>query len=65
MTPSLIKLAWGLVSAAVLSLAGWVYSTSQRVAVVETQVGIQAKQLGDIHDDIRDLRNNLLGPRKP
>lgn len=60
---SLHQVVYGLVSAAILALMGWVYTTSQRVTVVETTTALQAQQLHDIHDDVRDLRNNLLGPK--
>lgn len=54
---------WGLVSAAILALAGWVYSTGQRVAVVETQSSSIQQQLNEIHTDVRELRNKLLGEK--
>lgn len=57
----LVKLAWSIVTASVLALTGWVYSTSQRVATTEAQIAAQEKQLNDIHDDVRDLRTFLMG----
>jgi hypothetical protein len=44
-----------LITAAVLGLAGWVNSTSARVAVVENQQENDAKTLDEIKDDVKEL----------
>jgi hypothetical protein len=61
------KVVMSLLSAAVLGLSGWVYTTGSRVTAIEvqqtaTQQNVQ-ESLQVIRDDVRDLRNALLGPK--
>jgi hypothetical protein len=57
------KLVLGLISAGFLALAGWVYSTGNRVTALETmQPGIE-KRLDTIGADVKDIRNYLLDPK--
>jgi hypothetical protein len=46
-----------------MALAGWTYFTNSRVSTLEAQQAAVQQQLHDIHDDVRDLRNSLLGPK--
>lgn len=68
------SVAWAVITAVALALGGWTYLTSARVAALETTVSAQDKalevfradiqqQLHDLRDDVRDLRNGLLGPK--
>lgn len=61
---ALEKLAWSIATAALLGLAGWVYSVGNRVAAIEArQTGIE-HTLNDIHEDVRSINTHLMGGDK-
>ena len=61
MTPIFEKALVGFLTAAVLGLSGWVYSTGNRVSAVEaTQTSIQ-DSVQVIREDVREIRKALLG----
>ncbi len=51
----------GVVSAAVIGLAGWVYTTANRLTASEVRNAAMAAEIHEIHEDVRELRHLFLG----
>ena len=54
------KLAWSLVTAALLGLCGWVYTTGNRVTALEEREKSISQKLDDIGMDVRQIRNWII-----
>jgi hypothetical protein len=54
------KLLLGLISAAFLALAGWVYTTGNRVTALETRQPTIEERLERIQSDVSQIRDYLL-----
>ncbi len=51
----------GLVSAAVVGLASWVYATTNRLTASEVRAAAMAAEIHEIHEDVRELRRVFIG----
>jgi F0F1-type ATP synthase membrane subunit b/b' len=56
---NIMKVVWSLVTAAILSLAGWAYSMGLRVAVVETRIDGIKDALTAVREDTKETRAML------
>lgn len=65
MSPAVEKVVFALISTVIMALGGWVYATGNRVTAVETRVDGEQKTISEIHEDVRELRRVLIGPRTP
>jgi hypothetical protein len=50
----------GILSAAVIALCGWIYTTGSRVSALETADKSQIEMLAEIHKDVREIRAWLM-----
>lgn len=65
MSPAVEKVILGALCSVLLGLGGWVYATGNRVTAVETRVDVEHQTISEIHEDVRELRRVLIGPRTP
>lgn len=61
---AVVKVVWSLVTAALLGLAGWVYTVGNRVTAVETDQKHVQDTLHEIRDDVRSINSYLRGDGK-
>lgn len=61
---NLDKLILGLVSAGFIALAGWIYTTGNRVTALETKIPTIDDKLNTIQTDVRDIRNWLMPEKR-
>lgn len=61
MNPALEKLVLSILSAAIVGLGGWVYSTGSRVTAAEVSQESIKDDVKVIRDDVREIRRAILG----
>jgi hypothetical protein len=52
----------GVMTAAFLALAAWIYSTGNRVTALEAQAPGMEKKVDFILQDVKDIKTWLMGP---
>jgi hypothetical protein len=59
------KLVVAVVSATMLGVVGWVYSTGNRVTALETRQPVIEKKLDNIAEDVRQIRDWIVPAPRP